>query len=52
LSAEALAKAEAIQNLSAAAAWIASSHQRKIATQFCRELLAMTQWEEAVSLLP
>jgi len=37
LSAEASAKAEAIQTVSAEAAWIASSHQRKIAAQFCRE---------------
>ncbi|SDH51187.1 hypothetical protein SAMN05216338_101034 [Bradyrhizobium sp. Rc2d] len=37
-----LAKAEAIQNVSAEAVWIASSHQRKIALQFCRGLLAMT----------
>ena len=35
-------RSEAIQGLSAEAVWIASSHQRKIATQFCRELLAMT----------
>src|SRR5947209_15125205 len=35
-------RSEAIQNLSAEAAWIASSHQRKTASQFCRELLAMT----------
>ena len=26
--------------------WIASSHQRKIASQFCRELLAMTAWRK------
>jgi hypothetical protein len=34
---------EAKQSISPLAApWIASSHQRKIAPQFCRELLAMT----------
>src|SRR5437763_8765221 len=31
-------RSEAIQNVSAEAVWIASSHQRKIATQFCRAL--------------
>src|SRR4051812_28250418 len=35
-------RSEAIQNLSAEKVWIASSHLRKIASQFCRELLAMT----------
>jgi hypothetical protein len=30
-------------------AWIASSLQRKIASQFCRELLAMTRLEEEVN---
>ena len=35
---------EAIQNASAATVWIASSLQRKIATQFCRGLLAMTEY--------
>ncbi|MDD1530598.1 hypothetical protein C7U92_25220 [Bradyrhizobium sp. WBOS7] len=40
-------RSEAIQNHSAEGFWIASSHQRKIATQFCRELLAMT-WREIV----
>jgi hypothetical protein len=35
-------RSEAIQSLSAVGLWIASSLLRKIATQFCRELLAMT----------
>ena len=37
---------EAIQNPSMERLWIASSHQRKIASQFCRELLAMTAWRK------
>ncbi|WP_208753157.1 hypothetical protein, partial [Bradyrhizobium genosp. SA-3] len=44
-------RSEAIQSLSAEAVWIASSHQRKIALQFCRELLAMTEFEAAWSLI-
>ena len=32
--------------------WIASSHQRKIATQFCRELLAMTGGESSARAAP
>ena len=34
---------EAIQTLPVGAVWIVSSLQRKIASQFCRELLAMTR---------
>src|SRR5947209_5112000 len=36
-------RSEAIQTAAAEAACIASSHPRKIASQFCRELLAMTE---------
>ena len=39
-------RSEAIQSVSAEGLWIASSHQRKIASQFCRELLAMTAWRK------
>jgi hypothetical protein len=39
---------EAIQNLSAATVRIASSLQRKIASQFCRGLLAMTNRQACV----
>ncbi|SDH62335.1 hypothetical protein SAMN05216338_101172 [Bradyrhizobium sp. Rc2d] len=42
-------RSEAIQTVTAAAVWIASSHQRKIVPQFCRELLAMTESVEATS---
>jgi hypothetical protein len=45
LSARHCERSEAIQNPSAETVWIASSHQRKIATQFCRGLLAMTERE-------
>ncbi|WP_271569494.1 hypothetical protein, partial [Bradyrhizobium sp. CCBAU 11386] len=38
-------RSEAIQTISAETVWIASSHQRKIASQFCRGLLAMTELE-------
>ncbi|MHC2845317.1 hypothetical protein [Bradyrhizobium diazoefficiens] len=34
------------------AVWIASSHQRKIATQFCRELLAMTALMQLCATIP
>jgi hypothetical protein len=36
-------RSEAIQSLSAETVWVASSHQRKIASQFCRGLLAVTE---------
>jgi hypothetical protein len=39
-------RSEAIQSASAERLWIASSHQRKIASQFCRGLLAMTAWRK------
>jgi len=41
---------EAIQNPSAKRLWIASSLQRKIAAQFCRELLAVTEQGVALQL--
>jgi hypothetical protein len=46
---------EAIQNLYDEAIWIASSLQRKIAQQFCRGLLAMTNscnWDQLLTLPP
>ncbi|AWO93658.1 MULTISPECIES: hypothetical protein [Bradyrhizobium] len=45
-------RSEAIQTLSVEAVWIASSHQRKIATQFCRELLAMTALMQLCATIP
>jgi hypothetical protein len=40
-------RSEAIQTISADGVWIASSLQRKIASQFCRGLLAMTTLPDA-----